>query len=153
MKKVIVISDTHGNTSGINKVIGGDFDYLFFLGDCVSDLGTLVNDPRVKVVRGNCDFFSAEKRDLIVQVEDMLMFLTHGDEYGVKMTLSRLYDKVKELQPALVLFGHTHRAEDVVYNGIRFVNPGALSSVRGGVNSYLVINIDGDKYFIEKCTI
>lgn len=153
MKKIIVISDTHGNISGINEVVKQGYDYLFFLGDCVSDLGTLINDERVKVVRGNCDFFSNERRDTVVQIENVLMFLTHGDEYGVKTTLNRLYDKVKELNPQLVLFGHTHRCEDVVYNGIRFVNPGSLSSVRGGANSYLKITIDGDKYFIEKCTI
>jgi len=150
MKKIIVISDSHGNKECVNKVLQQDFDYLFFLGDGLSDLGTSIYDDRVKAVKGNWDYNETARQDIVMQVEGVMFFLTHGHMYGVKETIFRLYDRVKELNPDVVLFGHTHKCEDFVFNGIRFVNPGALSARRGGLYTYLIINVDGDKYYIEK---
>lgn len=150
MKKILVISDTHGNADAVNVLTKEYYDYIFFLGDGLVDLGTLEYDNKVKKVRGNCDFFSNERTDLIVQVEGVMFFLTHGHEYGVKASCVRLYEKVEELKPDLVLHGHTHRVEDYIYNNQRFLNPGALSDKGCGRNTYMVINVDGKNYSVEK---
>lgn len=150
MKKILVMSDTHGNSDAVNVLTRDYYDYIFFLGDGLDDLGSLEYDSRLKKVRGNWDFGSRERTDLIVQVEDVMFFLTHGNEYGVKISCVRLYEKVKELKPDVVLFGHTHRIEDYVYNDQRFLNPGALSDKGCGRNTYMVINVNGKNYSVEK---
>ncbi len=153
MKKIIVCSDSHGNKEAINKLLSKPFDYFFFLGDGLDDLGAAIYDERVKVVRGNCDFNSTEKENTIVVVENVMFFLTHGHLYGVKESFFRLFEKVKELVPSLVLFGHTHKMEQFDYRGIKFANPGAITTKRGGFGTYFVVTVDGGKYYIEKCTI
>ena len=152
MKKVIVISDSHGNKKAIDKIFEEfEFDHLLFLGDGISDLGIYANDERVKVVRGNCDFFSNEKVDNCVVVDNVVIFMTHGDKYGVKSTLRYLYDQVKELKPDIVCFGHTHQFFNQLIDNILFLNPGSLSSTRGN-SDYLIINIEGKNFSIEKCS-
>ena len=37
-------------------------------------------------------------------------------------------------------------------DGIRFINPGSLSSVRGGEGTYILMTIDGENFSIEKCS-
>lgn len=56
--KIAIISDSHGERNGMNALFEkDDFDYLFFLGDGLSDLGAYVNLDNVFAVSGNCDFF------------------------------------------------------------------------------------------------
>ena len=153
MKKVIVISDVHGNSKAVDKIFNEiEFDYLLFLGDGLSDLGIYENDERVKLVRGNCDFFSDEKIDRWVVIEDVNIFMTHGDKYGVKSTLRNLYNQVKDFKPNIVCFGHTHQFFNQNIDDIVFLNPGALSSSRGGNSSYVAMAVDGKKFSIEKCS-
>lgn len=152
MKKIVVISDSHGNSKAIDRIFNEiKFDYLLYLGDGLSDLGIYVNDERVKLVRGNCDFFSREKIDNIVAIDNIIIFMTHGDKYGVKSTLRNLYNQVKDLRPNIVCYGHTHRFSNENLDGITFLNPGSLSSSRGS-NSYAIINIEGEIFSIEKCS-
>jgi len=109
MKKIIVISDSHGNKNSIDKIFSSlDFDYLIHLGDGIDDLGTYVYDERVKLVRGNCDFLSKEKTESFLMVEKVLIFFTHGHEYGVKYTTSPLLKRTLGTNTNLILYGHTH---------------------------------------------
>ena len=42
--RIILVSDSHGNKDGIVKLINNEScDYLFFLGDGLSDLGVYEN--------------------------------------------------------------------------------------------------------------
>lgn len=150
MKKIIVVSDSHGNVADLQYLLNEEYDYFFFLGDGLSDLGTSIYDDRVKAVKGNWDFGSDVCENLVVGVEDVVFFLTHGHKYGVKESFFRLMYQVSELQPNLTLFGHTHRMEDFVVNGLHFANPGSINKLRGA-GTYFKIIVDGKKYSIEKC--
>lgn len=150
MKKIIVCSDSHGCVAELKKLLDMEYDYFFFLGDGLSDFGGYINDQRVKAVRGNWDYFAKQRENLVVQVEETVFFLTHGHKYGVKETFFRLLEKVSELKPDITLFGHTHRMEMFEVNGLKFANPGSVTSSRGGSGTYLIITVDGKKYSIEK---
>lgn len=150
MKKIIVVSDSHGNVADLQYLLNEEYDYFFFLGDGLSDLGTSIYDDRVKAVKGNWDFGADVRENLVVRVEDVVFFLTHGHNYGVKESFFRLMYQVSELQPDLTLFGHTHRKEDFVVNGLHFANPGSINKSRGA-GTYFRISVDGKKYSIEKC--
>ena len=152
MKKVIVISDTHGNKKIFDHIFQNiDFDHLLFLGDGIADLGVYVNDPRVKVVRGNCDFFSHEKTEAFLSVENVLIFYTHGHNYSVKFSLKHLINRVEEIPTNIVCFGHTHKFVNETYNSTTFLNPGSASLNRSSSPSYAIITIRGENFSIEKC--
>lgn len=149
MKKIIVISDSHSNKKAIDKIFTElEFDYLIHLGDGIDDLGTYIYDDRVKLVRGNCDFFSNEKIESFLMVEKVLLFFTHGHEYGVKYTTSQILKRVLGTDVNLILYGHTHINKTETINGITLHNPGALSKS----NSYSIITIDNEKFSIQKCS-
>lgn len=153
MKKVVVVSDSHGNKNLIDKIFSEiEFDYLLFLGDGIDDLGIYINDERVKIVRGNCDFFSKEKYEQFLCIEKVVIFMTHGNDYGVKYTLSNLYNRIKDTPSNLVLYGHTHRFDTSTINNICFHNPGSISTSRGGASSYSIITINNENFSIQKCS-
>ena len=153
MKKVIVASDSHGNKKIIDRIFNElEFDYFLFLGDGIDDLGIYVNDERVKIVRGNCDFFSHEKYDSYLQIEDVLIFYTHGANYGVKSSIRPLYNQASTLPVQLVCYGHTHLFNIEKLGNITFLNCGALCNHRGGNEEFAIVTINGGNFYIEKYT-
>jgi len=151
MKKVIVISDSHGNKDAIDKIFNNfQFDYLLFLGDGIADLGTYIYDERVKVVRGNCDFFSNEKTDGFIQIEDVLIFYTHGHKYSVKNSTLPLLQRLDGLKVNIALYGHTHKYNQNNINNTLLINAPALSNTRGGENAFILIEIDKSNFSIQK---
>lgn len=54
------------------------------------------------------------------------VLLTHGDLYRVKYGYDRLIYRALEVHAELCFFGHTHRADMFVSDGIVFLNPGAF---------------------------
>ena len=150
MKKIIIASDSHGNKKIFDKIFNDlKFDYFLFLGDGIEDLGIYINDERVKAVRGNCDFFSNEKYDGYLKVEDILIFYTHGANYSVKSTLKNLYDQASKLQANLACYGHTHRFSIDKINNTTLLNCGALSRFRGGNEECAIVTINGGNFYIE----
>ena len=70
--KLILISDSHGNSKGINKILDSqNFDYLFFMGDGLGDLGAALNLDNVYVVSGNCDFLSSIPNERFVEIDNL----------------------------------------------------------------------------------
>ncbi len=143
-----VFSDTHGNGEALNK-LRGDFEIstkIVFLGDGLSDLYCLPSEYESKLVavKGNCDFSSNYQKQAVFCVEQVAVLAVHGDLFGVKLSLSRLYDYAKKLGVNLVLYGHTHLPKITEINGITLVNPGSLSNY-AGAKTFASIKIDGDK--------
>lgn len=144
MKKLFIFSDTHGNLSAIEKLIPimRESDYIIHLGDVRTDLKVLDAELYNKTffVLGNCD---GGGDDAVIDIEDVKILLTHGDKYGVKNSLLRLYYKAKEKGVNAVLFGHTHSAFIEEKDGITFINPGTMN--RYSQKSYCYAVINGDK--------
>lgn len=103
-------------------------DYVFFLGDGLNDFNNVFAEipDKFYFVSGNCDFDRSIK-ECIVEVEGKKIFLTHGDTYGVKTSLDRIYYRAKELGVDIVFYGHTHFAKIEEIDGIQFINPGSFS--------------------------
>jgi putative phosphoesterase len=123
--KLILISDSHGNKTGIDKIFNTlEFDYLFFMGDGLADIGNYSYLDNVYTVCGNCDFFFNEVVDREVEVGGLKIFMTHGHKYGVKLGLSKLVAKAKEVGAQIVFYGHTHIQKVEKIDNIYFINPG-----------------------------
>ncbi len=139
MKKILVLSDTHGDLTSIEslKSIIKESDYVFHLGDYQRDILVFREfADKIFSVKGNCD---GGGDDLVLEIEDTKLLLTHGDRYGVKQSLDMLLRKAKELKVDAVFFGHTHDAIIEIHDGIWFINPGATKSFYKKTYCYTVV--------------
>lgn len=148
MKKIIIISDTHGNMSKITELYGilEECDYIIHLGDTSGD-GSRIKSKfgdKTILVNGNCDPVKLGENEVILQIEGVKIFATHGHLYSAKTTLNKLYMRGKEENCRIVLYGHTHRAREDETDGVTLINPGNLS--RYSENSYCYLVINGDKF-------
>lgn len=149
MTKILVVSDSHGNKEQLKKLIDTcTYDYMFFLGDVLSDLQGL-NIKNLVKVKGNWDADFATKRKEIIQIENVKIMLVHGHGYNVKMGLNKLLETAKKEKIKLVCYGHTHIANFTEIDGIGFVNPGAFSGFKKGKFTYATVQIDGDKIYVN----
>lgn len=144
--RILVISDSHGNRSGLKEVLlwHTDISHVFFLGDNTSDIDALKDSFKEKtfyIVSGNCDGFSFYKNTDIATIGEVKVFFTHGHHFGVKSGIERLTEAARQRDCRLALFGHTHSALTVYDNGITIVNPGSLGHTRNGSNSYAIIDV------------
>lgn len=148
MKKIIVVSDSHGNRQALDSLdpIFAESDIIIHLGDTSSDGGYIrKNYPdKTYVLNGNCDIMSVGEKEQIINCEGVNIFCCHGHMYSVKTTLARLAKRAKELDCKIALYGHTHDAREDEIDGVTLINPGTLSRYSQKSYAYLVIN--GDKF-------
>lgn len=129
MKKILIISDSHGSKSKIEWLKENEsFDYLFFLGDGIKDLDDCQLDSKVVAVAGNCDIFSTETKQRVVAIENVRMLLTHGHLYKAKLTTGIMINEAVKIGLNIICFGHTHSKCYETIDGITLLNPGALAN-------------------------
>ena len=145
MKTVIVVSDTHGNVSALEKLrpLIAENDYFIHLGDGVADTRELRKDfpEKTYFCAGNCDFFAPYPTEGILDIEGCRIFYCHGHKYGVKSGLARLAAEAKSRGCDVALYGHTHTAAVTEIDGVTLLNPGALRFYgENAAYAYLVVN-------------
>ena len=148
MKKIIVVSDSHGNRQALDGLDGifAESDYIIHLGDTSSDGAYIrhIYPDKTVVINGNCDFMPVGEKEKILDIEGVKILCCHGHAYSVKSTLSRLASRAKELDCSIALYGHTHDAKESEIDGVTLINPGTLS--RYSQKSYLYLVINGGKF-------
>ena len=121
MKRVLVLSDSHGN----------------------------VNNMILAVRREKPDC-RQEFLERILLIEGKKILICHGHTYNVKAGYMNLQYGAQEKGVDAALFGHTHRVFYDTYNGITYINPGSIGSPPYGVPpSYAVLEIDGSTDMID----
>lgn len=149
MKRIIVISDTHGSLRGIEKLrpLIEENDLIIHLGDGGAEVRKLISDypKKAYACQGNCDLFSPLETEGELQVEKMSVFYCHGHKYGVKSTLLHLAQECKRRDCQIALYGHTHTARIDEIDGVTLINPGSLRMPAGEGGSYCYLVIAGDK--------
>lgn len=149
MKRLVVVSDSHGNKKGLDELLPiiSENHYFVHLGDGIADLGRVLEKEEKKTVfcRGNCDFFANVADEGVLELENIKIFYCHGHKYGVKSGLGLLAKAAKERGCAVALYGHTHIPKVDEIDGVTLINPGSLRLPvnRGGSYCYLVVT--GDK--------
>ena len=148
MKKLLVISDTHGNSKGVAELLPliAENDFVIHLGDGAGDMRDIYEAYPEKIYScaGNCDFFSPLPEDGVLEIEYLKIYYCHGHKFGVKSELSKLAEAAKAKGADIVLYGHTHKALISEVDGVTMINPGTLrySIGKGGSYCYLVIHKD-----------
>ncbi len=149
MKNIIVLSDTHGNRAGIEKLypLFDDCDMVIHLGDTSSDGARIraAYPEKVKLINGNCDVPRLGEDEIFMTVEGVKIFACHGDRYGVKRGTDKLREKAKELGADIALYGHTHKAVEKTDSGVTLFNPGTLSRY-AAQKSYLFLAVYDGKF-------
>lgn len=156
MVKIIVISDTHGETSWIHRALERhpDAAALIHCGDFASDLKDLDSASlQLYAVSGNVpdtrqSLLPPELRavEKILHLEGVKILLTHGHLYEVKFSFNALYYRAQEVGASLVLFGHTHRAMNEAHLGVTLFNPGSPARPRGGKPGYGIIELTSGNF-------
>lgn len=147
--RILVISDTHRNLRNVYKTINSIenmIDAVIHCGDVTEDAETIRRRyPKLKVfnVRGNCDYDSSVPDEDIFILSGKRIFVTHGHMYGVNWNTDRLCFRAAEAEADVCLYGHTHIPDIENYGTVTIMNPGSISSPRGGSKcSYGIIKIE-----------
>ena len=153
MKRVLVLSDSHGNVNNMILAVRREMPgMIIHLGDCWADAEQLqkkcLGIP-LEQVPGNCDC-RQEFLERILLIEGKKILICHGHTYNVKAGYMNLQYGAQEKEVDAALFGHTHRVFYDTYNGITYINPGSIGSPPYGVPpSYAVLEIDGSTDTID----
>ena len=146
MKKLVILSDTHGSSKGLETLqqIFAENDYILHLGDGGYEMREVraLYPEKVYACAGNCDLYSSLPEEGILEIEGVRILYCHGHRYGVKENLYRLAEEAKRRDCQLALYGHSRRSLVTEVGGVTLVNPGSLRYEvgKGGGYCYLVVN-------------
>ena len=144
MKRIVVMSDSHGRVDNIISVLEKhkNADLVLFCGDGHRDIETaeaLFDRTRFEKVCGNCDFCSELPAKAITFSEGKKILFSHGHIYNVKYGYSQIIDEAKKENADFCIFGHTHNQYYEYSENIHILNPGSIAS-----GYYAMIDIDKD---------
>ncbi|MFN4245438.1 MAG: YfcE family phosphodiesterase [Brevinematia bacterium] len=149
VKKLLVISDSHGHLGFISDVLKielSSVDFVVHLGDAWFDMKPFINlikgsGKKFVVVRGNVDLMRGDKTtDFIpevefIEVDGRKVLCTHGHAFEVHNSLDKLRAFSISNNSKVVLFGHTHQPFARKMDDIFFFNPGPLKDGIYGIVS------------------
>lgn len=158
-KKILIMSDTHGNYEDIDQVIKRErpFDMFIHCGDvCGAEnmLEARLSDTIVHMARGNCDY-NPDLSDLKeFNIGKIKVVLLHGHRYHVDYNPASLVYLAKEKEADIVMFGHTHVPTLIREWGVTILNPGSLvrprQADRKGTYVVMTVSDSGDCDFVFK---
>ncbi|MCI2050023.1 MAG: metallophosphoesterase [Lachnospiraceae bacterium] len=158
--KVLIISDTHGDDSGIatirKKEGPGSFDVLIHAGDSAGSDSWYAAWARsfarggFHIVCGN-DYCSTAPTEETFLLDRSTVFLTHGHRYGLYGGIGTLVSAAAAKGAGIVIFGHTHEPVIEYRDGILVLNPGSLSLPRqpDRRKTYIVLTIDDSDHSLH----
>ena len=148
MKRVIVLSDTHGLLRSEVLEYLSQADIIIHGGDIntQSIVDKLREYASLYIVRGNNDKVWAEglPQRLTFTIEGVHFFLVHNKK-DVPSDLSDTH---------VVVYGHSHKYACEERNGVLWLNPGSCGRRRFDQEiTFAVMTVDGEHFHVEKVTI
>lgn len=153
MKKILVLSDSHGNINNMIYAVKREKpDQIIHLGDCWGDAVHLQKqfpDIYMEQVPGNCDC-RPEMAVRVLMIEGISVMICHGHTYNVKSGYLSLQYAAQEKQADVALFGHTHKVFYDKHNGVAYLNPGSIGAPGFGTPpSYGILTLDGQSGLVD----
>ena len=134
--KILVFSDSHNDIETMEKVaVKMKPDMVLHLGDHCNDaviLGMKLGGVPVVAVRGNCDMWSDEAEERMLDLDGCRIFMTHGHLYDVRSGYSLILEEGKKREADIILCGHTHIPRIIHRHGICLMNPGKAGKFARG---------------------
>jgi len=138
MKKILLISDSHGNSELRHGLLNEYplMDFYLDAGDSQEDQYSIYPFDSVK---GNCDYYDFDQQRFLII-----------DEIKILMTHKPILDKSKQEDADILIHGHTHKYEVKEIKNKLIVCPGSISSPRDGSNgTYAIINISNKRINVD----
>ena len=146
MKRLLLISDTHGTIAYTREIIRrvGAVDAILHMGDVEGQqelIRSMVDCP-VYFVKGNCDY-GRDPVDLVLDMEGHRIFMTHGHTHGVNWDHTGLSMDARACGADIALYGHTHVPVLSYEENLMIINPGSASRPRqaGFMKSYAILEL------------
>jgi hypothetical protein len=153
MKKIIILSDTHGNNDVMSRILkSNNYDIAIHSGDYECDPNYMIKNFDY-FVQGNHDFHNQPNK-LTFEIEGIKFHLQHGHLIGSYDDLddnNYMSDIISALEIDVIIHGHTHKTKVVELDNNKYiVNPGSTILPRGTSEaSYLLATIDNGKINFE----
>jgi putative phosphoesterase len=158
-KKLLVLSDTHGNVTALKAVFNWAKDHIppndtiyatAFLGDGLSDLQYAADAAGFytdwKLVKGNNDYGISMTEALTFEFAEHQFFMCHGHRYNLYGGFNSLVTAARNAGADAALYGHSHIPYYKAVNGITLVNPGSVGRPRSRIGAtFAVIECPSDK--------
>ncbi|RDW21643.1 metallophosphoesterase family protein [Oceanobacillus chungangensis] len=130
MTKVLIMSDSHGLTDEITMIKERhEVEYFIHCGDSELDADAIALKD-FYTVKGNCDVDPRYEEELIIKIDNLTYYVSHGHLLGVKTDLTGLSIRAKEAGANVICFGHTHLAGTLLKDHQLFINPGSIRMPR-----------------------
>lgn len=143
--KILVVSDSHGDYSSLDKLAGvfPNMDLYLHAGDSEQDEFSI--KPFISV-RGNCDHYYDFPNYLVIPSPMGNIYVQHTPFVSKSV--------ISEHNAKIVIHGHTHTRRQEVKDGILFINPGAISFARDKYDgSYAIIEIEDNRIEVKFYTL
>ena len=128
MKKILILSDTHGNYEILQRVLNKetDADMIFHLGDNYEDLDDF------GYLTGNAEIFKVPGIFHPGYLDKSIPGILKVDLLGWDFLLVHNVDDVldRKLDADIVFYGHTHQWKIQKLNHAFFINPGHLKDLQ-----------------------
>lgn len=157
MKRIGILSDTHGYLDDIDLVLEAtadqEIDMWLHAGDYGDDARYMQEhtDIPVYAVRGNNDRVQPlEPREQLIPLEDTYIYMTHGHEVSYYNRIQKLIELGTDMGARLIVSGHSHHHGEVRARDAVFVNPGSISLARdrsGG--TFAIVTYDNGQFSVE----
>jgi len=144
--RILVLADTHVHMLEhlAKKIIDAlsTVDLIIHAGDFtdVKLLEELKRRREVRAVQGNMD--SMEIKTVlpvkeIIEVGNKLIGITHGSgsPWGIEERVRKMFESNRV---DIIVYGHSHRSQNKIIDGILFFNPGKAT------DSFGILTIDGE---------
>ena len=147
--KLLIISDTHGNTKVMNKIIKKENpDFVIHAGDHCLDSKEQISKYANYYVAGNNDYIG--DNIITFSVDGINIMLTHGHMFSffdIDKWEQELYKYSLNKNINLIIYGHSHLERFTKINNTYILNPGSLTRPRNKLNipTYAILNIDKNK--------
>ena len=144
--EIILVSDTHGRSEILHRISS-----MYPHADAYIHCGDVEDTPEAiapfVAVCGNNDNYHDFPIERVLDIKGKRVFMTHSHVFH---SLDHLVSRAKAHRCTLACYGHTHRIDDHVSNGIRVLNPGSLAMNRdGNPCAFMRITDTNDELIVE----
>lgn len=144
--EIIIVSDNHGKSKILKEIVAlhPTADAYIHCGDsemAPSDLLPFIG------VSGNNDYYYSYPESNVFEVEGIKILAMHSHTLPYGKSVDALVKLAKAKGCAVACYGHTHRYDNRVIDGIQIINPGSLYYNRDGSKpSYVKLVRNGDTF-------
>ncbi len=149
MRRILIVSDSHGRNDNIKKAIekAGQFDLMIHLGDVGPDYLQVERMSGVPtyMVAGNNDYGGFLRDMSVIYIGSHRVLLTHGHRQGVHFGVDRLRYLALENECDIAMYGHTH-VPFLEEGDVTIINPGSISLPRqiGHKKTFAIMELDDE---------